>query len=106
MLYTVLLCTVIIYTLLLGLFDMKKKQDHYISATDFKKHFLQYMNEVGSNQTSFVITKRKTPIAKVSPLDDDNKKLVSCFGIMKGSLNIKDDIVNFDSSAEWEINHE
>ncbi len=94
------------YTLLIGLLDMKKKKDQYISATDFKKHFLQYMNEVGNNQTSFVITKRQTPIAKVSPPDDDNKKLVSCFGIMKGSLKIKDDIVNFDSSSEWEINHE
>lgn len=85
---------------------MKKKQDHHISATDFKKHFLKYMNEVGSNQTSFVITKRQTPIAKVSPPDDNNKKGVSCFGIMKGSLKIKDDIVNFDSSSEWEIDNE
>lgn len=85
---------------------MKEKRDHYISATEFKKHFLRYMDEIRCNKTSLVITKRQTPIAKVLPLDEESKKQVSCFGIMKGNLKINDDIVSFDSSVEWEINHE
>ncbi len=36
-----------------------------ISASDFKKHFLSLEDEVKNKHSSFVITKRKIPIARV-----------------------------------------
>jgi prevent-host-death family protein len=85
---------------------MKQSQERYISATDFKKHFQQLINQVGAEHTSFVITKRDTPVARVSALENDIKTGISCFGIMKGNIRIKDDIINFDSNGEWELNNE
>jgi prevent-host-death family protein len=75
-----------------------------ISASDFKKYFLSLVDEVKNKHTSFVITKRKVPIAKVVPLDDKSEKMKSYFGFLKGSIKINDDIVNTTFEDEWEIN--
>lgn len=85
---------------------MEKKKDNYISSTNFKQHFLQYVKDINNNKNSFVITKRDKPIAKISPIDIDNKKLSTCFGVMKGTIKINDDIVNFSTESEWEVSNE
>ncbi len=78
-----------------------------ISATDCKKYFLRLVDEVKNERHSFTITKRKTPIAKIIPLDLPHDKVKkNLFGCMKGTLKIKEDIVNFSSEDDWEANNE
>jgi prevent-host-death family protein len=79
------------------------KNSNQISASEFKKHFLNLVDEVKNKHTSFVITKRKIPIARVIPLESDiTKNSKTYFGCMKGTLTIKDDIVSFSSELDWE----
>lgn len=77
-----------------------------ISASDFKKYFLSLVDEVKTQNSSFVITKRKTPVAKVVPLDDNIQNKKSFFGCMKGHIKVNDDIVNVDFSDEWSNNND
>ncbi len=81
-----------------------KKPTNQISASEFKKHFLSLVDEVKTKHSSFVITKRKIPVAKMVPLDNDNKNKKSYFGYMKGTVKINDDIVNYSSESDWEVN--
>jgi len=77
-----------------------------ISATEFKKHFLSLVDEVKNQHASFVITKRKLPMAKISPLDIAPHQVhKSYFGFMKGVMKINGDIVNFASQSDWEANN-
>ena len=81
--------------------------DVQISATEFKKHFLSLVNDVKEKHTSFIITKRKLPVAKIVPLlDEKSENQKSFFGSMKGTVKINDDIVSYSSEADWEANHE
>lgn len=78
-----------------------------ISATEFKKHFLQLVNQVKTKHDSFIVTKRKVPVAKVVPLDQDileSKK--EFYGFMQGTTSIKDDIINYSSENDWEVINE
>ena len=77
-----------------------------ISASDFKKYFLNLVDEVKNKHSSFIITKRKIPIARVVPLEDNKGTTQSFFGCMKGNVKINGDIVNIDSSDDWEVTHE
>ena len=84
-----------------------KNDNTQISASEFKKHFLNLVDEVKNKHSSFVITKRKVPIAMVVPLETvtlDNAK--SYFGFMKGTAKINGDIVNYSSAADWEANND
>ncbi|HJD57662.1 MAG: type II toxin-antitoxin system Phd/YefM family antitoxin [Rickettsia sp.] len=84
-----------------------KNSNVQISATEFKKHFLNLVDQVKSKHNSFIITKRKLPVAKVVPLDTytkENKK--SYFGCLRGTVKINDDIVNFSCESDWEVNND
>jgi antitoxin (DNA-binding transcriptional repressor) of toxin-antitoxin stability system len=70
------------------------KDQKQISASEFKKHFLQLVDEVASKRISFTITKRKTAIAQVTPLNNETKNQDTYFGFLKGTIKIKGDIVN------------
>lgn len=84
-----------------------QKPETLLSATEFKKHFLSLVDEVKNKHNSFVITKRKIPIAKIVPLDHvPIEKPKSLFGFMQGSVKINDDIINYNSDTEWEMNNE
>jgi antitoxin (DNA-binding transcriptional repressor) of toxin-antitoxin stability system len=84
-----------------------KKTETQISASEFKKCFLNLVDDVKNNNNSFVITKRKIPVAKVVPLDKEKDVyLSSLFGFMQGSVKLNDDIVEYSSEDDWEINHE
>lgn len=77
-----------------------------ISATEFKKHFLSLVDEVRNQHASFVITKRKLPVAKITPLDiTHDQKRKSYFGFMKGVMKINGDIVSYSSESDWEANN-
>lgn len=81
---------------------MKTKNNNQISASEFKKHFLRLVDEVTTKNNSFIITKRKIPVAKVVPLDSPGKSIKSSFGCMKGIATIKGDIVNISFESDWE----
>lgn len=75
-----------------------------ISATEFKKHFLSLVDEVKNHHSSFVITKRRNPVAQIVPLQDEQNTKRSLFGSLKGTIKINDDIVNFSSEEDWDAN--
>jgi prevent-host-death family protein len=83
-----------------------KKPENTISASEFKKHFLGLVDEVNKKHTSFIITKRKVPVAKVVPLEDKMIDKKSYFGSMKGTVKINDDIVNYSSELDWDVNND
>ncbi len=84
-----------------------KENNNEISATEFKKHFLSLVDDVKNNHLSFVITKRKLPVAKIVPLDLNKVEISkNYFGCMKGTIKIKDDIVNYSSEQDWDVNND
>lgn len=84
-----------------------KNNNIQISASEFKKHFLNLVDQVKNKHDSFIITKRKLPIAKVVPLQDSNKdSKKSYFGFLKGTVKINDDIVNCSFESDWEVNND
>ncbi|WP_425361611.1 type II toxin-antitoxin system Phd/YefM family antitoxin [Candidatus Tisiphia endosymbiont of Ceraclea dissimilis] len=84
-----------------------KENNNEISATEFKKHFLSLVNDVKNNHNSFIITKRKLPIAKIVPLDFNKiEPSKNYFGCMNGTIKIKDDIVNYSSEQDWDVNND
>lgn len=78
-----------------------KKFKGEISVSEFKKHCLSIMEAVYQNHSSFVITKRGKPIAEVKPLLNKEKEFKSAYGLLKGCMTEKGDIVNFSSSDDW-----
>lgn len=87
---------------------MEDTENNYqVSASEFKKHFLSLVDEVKKKHSSFIITKRKIPVARVVPLEKDVIKAPkSYFGCMKGTAKIKEDIINYSSASDWEVYHE
>ena len=84
-----------------------KKDEIQVSASEFKKHFLSLVDDVKNNHSSFIITKRKLPVAKVIPLDMSNiATQKSLFGCMKGSIKINYDIISFSSEDDWDVNND
>lgn len=84
-----------------------KNNNVQISATEFKKHFLNLVDQVKSKHNSFIITKRKLPVAKVVPLEIDNKQnKKSYFGFLKGTVKINNDLINFSCESDWERNND
>ena len=84
-----------------------KNSNVQISATEFKKHFLNLVDQVKSKHNSFIITKRKLPVAKVVPLEIDTKEnKKSYFGCLRGTVKINDDIINSSCESDWEVNND
>jgi prevent-host-death family protein len=85
---------------------MKEHKDNQISASEFKKHFLQLVDEVSNNKNSFIITKRKIPVARVVPLENSTKSSKSFFGFLKGTATMKENIVNISFESDWDVHDE
>ena len=75
-------------------------QSTTVSVTDFKAKCPGFFQEVKTHGKEFTITKQGEPIAKVIPF---KTKWTSLRGCLKGLATIKGDIVNFDTSADWEV---
>lgn len=71
---------------------------HIIQAGKFKANCLKLMDEVHAKKYNLIITKRKKPIAKLIPLEDEETS--SLFGKMKGTAHIKGDIIQ-PIGEEW-----
>ena len=61
-----------------------------ISAADFKATCLDLMDVVERTGASFVVTKRGRPVARLAPV---RTPVRSAFGLMKGRIAIRGDIV-------------
>jgi prevent-host-death family protein len=72
---------------------------NYISVSEFKARCLALLDEVSSSHQMLIITKFGKPIAKVSPIEKTKPALL---GSWKGVMEVEGDIVNFDTSDEWE----
>jgi len=78
------------------------KRDHVttISASEFKARCLQLMDEVAAGETEVVITKRGRAVARlVAEPAAESRPL---FGRMRGTIEIRGDIVNFSSEELWD----
>ena len=71
-----------------------------MSASEFKAKCFQMLDDVAANGAPVLITKRGRPIARLVPL---GSPLESLKGTWKGLVEIKGDIVRFDTSADWEV---
>ncbi len=74
--------------------------DHQMAATEFKAKCLKLLDDVASTRESLTITKHGHPVARVVPIEPP--QAASLFGGWEALLHVSGDIVNMDSSEEWE----
>ena len=73
-----------------------------IAAGVFKAKCLGLMDDVSKFHHEIIITKHGKPVAKIVPCEQKNsKRKGDFFGILRGSVTIKDDIVN-STDTSWE----
>jgi prevent-host-death family protein len=65
-----------------------------IAAGAFKARCLAIMDEVQAKRQAVVITKRGKPVAKLVPVEQDEKDEIFGFFKGKGKIEIKGDIVS------------
>jgi prevent-host-death family protein len=70
-----------------------------LPASEFKTKCLRLLDEVAEHGDTLVITKRGRPIAKVSPLAANSRRLR---GTWKGLVKGNQDVVYFDAGDDWE----
>jgi len=75
-----------------------KQTTHILQAGKFKAQCLQLMDEVKEKHISITITKHGKPVAKLVPIEEDEK---DSFGCLKGTVTILGDIVA-PIDVEWE----
>jgi len=68
-----------------------------IGAGDFKAKCLQLLDDVAEQRESLIITKRGKPIAKLVPVEPEQK----LFGALQGSVVDEADIVS-PVGTEWD----
>ena len=73
-----------------------------LAISEFKAKCLRLLGEIEEKGDTFVITRRGRPIAKVVPFAPPKRSLR---GSWKGLVKIKGDIVQFDTSGDWESNY-
>ena len=79
------------------------EREHHIAVSEFKARCLTFLEEVATQHHMIVITKFGKPIAKVSPIENTKPPLL---GSWKSIVQIEGDIVQFDTSEEWEAANE
>ena len=62
-----------------------------VSASDFKVHCLEYLEQTRAGSTNYIVTKRGKPIAQLVPIMEENH---FAFGKMAGTAVIKGDIIS------------
>lgn len=71
-----------------------------IQASEFKAKCLALMDEVARTGETIVITKNGKPVAELRPHRPPRVK--SPFGLLKGSIKIKGDIISPVGTELWE----
>ena len=70
-----------------------------IPISEFKAKCLGLIEGVAAGRETIVITKHGKAVAKVMPIASNRRSLK---GSWKGLVEIKGDIVHFDTSEDWE----
>ncbi len=70
-----------------------------ITASEFKAKCLKFVDQVAESGETLVITKNRRPTAELSPV---KKRVDSPFGLHKGHIRIKGDIIS-PLDVEWEV---
>ena len=70
-----------------------------IPISEFKAKCLGLVEGVANSGNTIIITKHGKPVAKVTQIISSRKSLK---GSWKGLVTIKGDIVNCDTSEDWE----
>lgn len=73
-----------------------------IGAAEFKAHCLRILDEVQRTGEPVTITKRGKPVAEVKAVEKPGAERVPLFGFMKGSIQIRGDIVESPLEPDWE----
>ncbi len=68
-----------------------------VPAGKFKAQCLQLMDYVNEKHISLIITKHGVPVAKLVPIEEEP---INLFGILKGNLKIKGNIIS--TNEEWD----
>lgn len=69
-----------------------------ITASEFKRKCLRFMDEVASGKKEFVITEQGKPVWKLVRY---HKKPASLFGIARNDIEILGEIVSPIEDVEW-----
>src|SRR5438105_14634860 len=72
-----------------------------IPATEFKAKCLELMDRVAERHESFIITKRGTPVAKLTPLAPKTKD--TWFGCLQDQVSIEGDLMTGPPPGRWEV---
>jgi prevent-host-death family protein len=72
-----------------------------LAASEFKAKCLRLLDQIAEEGDTLIITKRGRPVAMVVPVSSPKRSLR---GSWKGRVQIKGDIVHFDTSRDWESN--
>ncbi len=73
-----------------------------LPVTEFKAKCLHLLDQVNRQGDSLVITKRGRPMARVVPVSSASKPLR---GSWKNVFKANGDIVQFDTTDDWESSH-
>lgn len=84
-----------------GMKQKKQENEHVIPISEFKAKCLKLLDETGQQGREYTITKKGEPIAQVVPIRKQPRK--SLRGSLVGKAEIHGDIVNFDTSEEWDL---
>ena len=71
-----------------------------INISDFKARALELISEIAKKGKEYTITRRGVPVAKVVPYKTTPRNRS---GSLKGQIEIRGDIVHFDTSSDWEV---
>jgi prevent-host-death family protein len=77
------------------------KKTIQIPASEFKAKCLQLLDDVAESHCQVTVTKRGKPVARLVPVEASPRTLR---GTWKGKVKILGNIVNFDTSEDWEAN--
>lgn len=69
-----------------------------ITASEFKAKCLKFVDQVAETGETLVITKNGRPTAELGPV---KKRVDSLFGLHKGQIHIKGDIIS-PLDVEWD----
>jgi prevent-host-death family protein len=72
-----------------------------LAISEFKTRCLEILEGLRTTGHELVVTKHGIPIARVVPIRVERRPLR---GMLKGELEILDDIVQVDLSRDWEAN--
>jgi antitoxin (DNA-binding transcriptional repressor) of toxin-antitoxin stability system len=72
-----------------------------MAISEFKSKCIAVMKEAQRSGKGLIVTWRGQPLARVEPIQQQPGK--RNLGTFRGRMKIRGDIINADSSADWEM---